>query len=131
MNSYSVTQDLKVSLGKSIKKGRASYQVTKNLQLPTLIINPSDVWSFARLKNEPSFVTLLSAKGHVVNVSKTDSNLKDCVLMIPSADPGFDWIFFTRYICIYYNVWWGEFSYVYSCIRTRHSSYYWCWGITI
>jgi glutamine kinase len=93
MNSYSVTQDLKATLGKSIKKGRASYQVTKNLQLPTLIINPSDVWSFARLKNEPNFVTLLSAKGHVVNVSKTDSNLKDCILMIPSADPGFDWIF--------------------------------------
>ena len=92
-NSYSTTQDLKNYLSKSIQKGKASYEITRGLQLPTLIINSSDVWSFAQLINEPSFVTLLSAKGNVVDVSKIDSDFKDCILMIPSADPGYDWIF--------------------------------------
>ena len=93
MNSYSATQDLKNYLSKSIQKGQASYEITRGLQLPTLIINSSDVWSFTQLKNEPSFVTLLTAKGLVVDVSKTDRDFKDCILMIPSADPGYDWIF--------------------------------------
>ena len=84
---------MKNYLTKSIHKGRAAYEITKSLQLPTLIINPSDVWAFTQLKNEPSFITLLSAKGNVVDVNNSASEFQNCILMIPSADPGYDWIF--------------------------------------
>ena len=93
MNSYASTQDLENYLSKSIQNGKSSYYITRGLQLPTLIIEPSDVWTFTQLKNEPSFITLLTAKGRVIDVNKKDKNLKDCILMIPSADPGYDWIF--------------------------------------
>ena len=93
MNSYSSTQDLTINLISAIKKGKSLYEVTNGLQLPALLINPQDVWCFTQLKNEPSFVTLLSATGNVVNVENIEGNLKNSILMIPSADPGYDWIF--------------------------------------
>ena len=93
MNLYSISHDLKDSLSKSIVSGRERYKITSGLQLPTLIISPKDVWSFVQLKNEPSFITLLSAKGHVVDINVLGEDLDGCILMIPSADPGYDWIF--------------------------------------
>ncbi len=93
MNLYSSSHDVEESLQRSIKVGRSRYKITGGLQLPTLIINSKDIWSFSQLKNEPSFVTLLSAKGCVINVDELDKDLNGCILMIPSADPGYDWIF--------------------------------------
>ena len=93
MSSYSSSHGLNNFLNESIKKGKNQYEITSGLQLPTLIINPIDVWSFTQLKNEPSFVTLLSASGRVVNVNDVDNDLENSILMIPSADPGYDWIF--------------------------------------
>jgi glutamine kinase len=93
MKSYSSTRNLNSVLHDNVKEGKSAYDVTSGLQLPTLIINPKDVWSFSQLKNEPSFVTLLSASGHVVDVNDSKFDLRNSILMIPSADPGYDWIF--------------------------------------
>ena len=91
--SYSSTLDLRQQLIESIKKGKISYDVTSSLQLPTLIINPQDVWSFIQFKDEPSFVTLLSASGRVVDDIEAEMDFTNSILMIKSADPGYDWIF--------------------------------------
>jgi len=93
MKLYSETKALNISLRDSIKRGLDSYEASKCLQLPALIFNSSDVWSFSKFKSEPNFVTLLSAKGHVIDSTKNKGDLEGCILMIPSADPGYDWIF--------------------------------------
>ncbi len=93
MNLYSSSHDVDDSIRQSIAGGREKYKVTRVLNLPTLITNVKDIWSFTRFQNEPSFITLQSAQGRVVNVDELKEGLNGCILMIPSADPGYDWIF--------------------------------------
>ena len=42
---------------------------------------------------EPNYITQQQATGHATTPDSERSALKDSVLLIPSADPGFDWIF--------------------------------------
>ena len=43
--------------------------------------------------NVPNFVTMKSVVGKVVDEHCAPEDLSGSVLMIPSADPGYDWIF--------------------------------------
>ncbi|MCP4605094.1 MAG: phosphoenolpyruvate synthase [Proteobacteria bacterium] len=90
---YDSCADAKIILAESIAKGKKKYETTKRLVLPPVITSPEDVWSFHMPELEPNFVTQRVASG---NVSFPDSELekiKKSILLIPSADPGFDWIF--------------------------------------
>ena len=42
---------------------------------------------------EPNFVTLSKAVGPVVQLPAPHEKLHGAILLIPSADPGYDWIF--------------------------------------
>ncbi|MEE9257169.1 MAG: PEP-utilizing enzyme, partial [bacterium] len=57
------------------------------------ITSPEEVWSFELPPTEPNFITTKSASGPRTTVSDTHDSLSGGILMIPSADPGFDWIF--------------------------------------
>ncbi len=78
-------------LAASIEAGRRRYAVTRRLTLPPLIAGPDDVFEFHLPVCEPSFVTMSSVQGPVVTVESRD--LRGGIVMIPSADPGYDWIF--------------------------------------
>ena len=65
--------------------------------MPNLIINPEDVFSFYLQSENPNFVTLGTVRGEVVtekDIHKID--LKNKIVCIPSADPGYDFLFPSR-----------------------------------
>ena len=80
-------------LERSIAAGRARYAITRELVLPPLIVSPADIWSFELTSAEPNFVTLKAAEGPVALASGDRGRLRGAVVLIPSADPGYDWLF--------------------------------------
>ena len=90
---YISTRDPKNLLGQSIESGRRRYNLTKHLILPSLIVNADDVWAFHMPRYEPNYVTDKAAVGHVTTDDDDRSALHGSILLISSADPGFDWIF--------------------------------------
>jgi phosphohistidine swiveling domain-containing protein len=84
--------DPKAFLKRSINEGRARYAETCAIWLPPLITSPQDVWSFALPSTEPNFITqkMVSAP---VSKPTPNASLDGTIVCIPSADPGFDWLF--------------------------------------
>ncbi|NRX76034.1 phosphohistidine swiveling domain-containing protein [Clostridium beijerinckii] len=89
---YSSSKNLKDIFYSSIYSGTRSYEMTKQIVLPPLIVEGEDVWSFNQPSLEPNFITLNNITGKVVFPSES-KRLKGSILFIPSADPGYDWIF--------------------------------------
>jgi phosphohistidine swiveling domain-containing protein len=62
------------------------------LMLPPLITSAKDAWGFFVPQSEPNFITRQSVTApSVMHTSKAD--LTGAIVLIESADPGFDWIF--------------------------------------
>ena len=89
---YAGSDDPKTTLARSIEEGKLRFAETSQLWLPPLITKPDDVWAFHVPESEPNFVTQASATGHVTHPEARDK-LADGIVFIPSADPGFDWLF--------------------------------------
>ena len=89
---YSCSEEPKRALELSIQKGLRQYELTKQIQLPSLITSADDVWGFFAMQTEPNFITLQTAKGPVA-FATDKSQLRKSIVFIESADPGYDWIF--------------------------------------
>lgn len=83
----------KAVLRESIERGRANNRLTQATVLPPVILNSDDVFAFHVPPSDPNFITLKSASGHVSFADAAKADLKSSIVFIPSADPGYDWIF--------------------------------------
>lgn len=92
---YMSTKDTEMNLKRAAQKGREEYELTKSVTLPPLILNTEDVWSFYYPDTEPNYITLGCVAGEtlVLEGSVDSKEIKDKILLIQSADPGYDWIF--------------------------------------
>lgn len=92
---YMSTKDTEMNLKRAVQKGREEFELTKSLTLPPLILNAEDIWSFYYPDTEPNYITLGCVDGEALVLEGTvDSReIKDKILLIQSADPGYDWIF--------------------------------------
>jgi hypothetical protein len=84
--------DPKDVLLRSIEQGKARYAETLKISLPPLITKPEDVWTFEWPDTSPNFIT---QKRVIAPVATSDirERLGGSIVCIPSADPGFDWLF--------------------------------------
>jgi glutamine kinase len=85
-------------LRESAERGRRRYELTRSLVMPPMIATGDDVAAFHLPATQPNFITLRSVTAPVSTIDDPPEKLDETVLFIPSADPGFDWIF-TRGIC--------------------------------
>ena len=77
-------------------KGRQRHEITKALRLPQILTDSTDVHVVPLRLSEPNFITHKSIHGHSVRLGGHDrvpGNMAGAVILIESADPGFDWIF--------------------------------------
>jgi len=78
----------------NIHKRKKDYMVTELVDLPPLIKDVHDFYCFERLSSQPNFVT---TKKTLANICVLESNnikdLTDKIILIPQADPGYDWLF--------------------------------------
>jgi len=95
-NLYSSGSDIPDSLKRSIEQGKERFEQSKQLLLPPLISSPNDVYCFCLSNSEPNYITLGKVSAPVRSIDDPHDLLKGGILFIPSADPGFDWIFSHR-----------------------------------
>lgn len=82
--------DLKIR----IKENKNRYRLSSLIELPNLISNPDDFFCFERQMHTPNFITMNKALSYVNCFDKLDmGSLEGAVVLIPQADPGFDWLF--------------------------------------
>ncbi len=93
---YSSTWDIKKSMDSSIQQGKEEYAIAQGISLPPFIADSKDVLRFFYPDSEPNYVTSgkICADVYTLEGGDLDSERMDGkILLIPSADPGYDWIF--------------------------------------
>ena len=90
---YSESGSVREALLKSVAHGRDRYVLTRNLVLPPIIASPDDVFAFHLPPSQPNFITRKSITAAVSSVGDPPESFAGRILFVPSADPGFDWIF--------------------------------------
>ncbi|MBI1778611.1 MAG: phosphoenolpyruvate synthase [Proteobacteria bacterium] len=79
-------------LGASIERGRERYAMTRSLWLPPLIAGPDDVYAFHLPATQPNFIGQKTVQAPVKGCGDPEA-MRGAIVAIPSADPGYDWIF--------------------------------------
>jgi phosphohistidine swiveling domain-containing protein len=77
-------------------KGRSKHEITSALHLPYVIECVEDVSVVPLFLNKPNFITKKVIKGQHVFLDGKNADVPDLtgkIVLIESADPGFDWIF--------------------------------------
>jgi glutamine kinase len=90
---YSESDSIRGRLLESVARGREKHALTRNLVLPPVIASPSDVFAFHLPQSQPNFITRKSITAAVASFSDPPEMFAGRILLVPSADPGFDWIF--------------------------------------
>jgi glutamine kinase len=93
---YASGGDVSETLHRSVQGGRERYAKTRQILLPPLISSPDDVYGFHLTASDPNYITLGRVTAPVRSLDDELSDLPGSILFIPSADPGFDWIFSHR-----------------------------------
>jgi phosphohistidine swiveling domain-containing protein len=89
---YGGCPDIGTHLRQAIARGRARYAETLRIALPPLVTHHDQVFAFHLPPTEPNFITQKTGRGQVRTPDQTKA-LADSILFIPSADPGYDWVF--------------------------------------
>ncbi len=80
-------------------QGEEAYRVTESLCLPGQIFSADDFGCFEQLKAIPNFVSSKTVRAPIVVLSAGASpeiEVEERIVVIPNADPGFDWLFSRR-----------------------------------
>ncbi|WP_462179570.1 PEP-utilizing enzyme [Pseudoalteromonas gelatinilytica] len=92
-NAYSSADDFETLLRNSIKEGKKRYNLAQQIHLPPLITSLSDFDFFKSPELKPNYITQKTILSDVVSGDLTEHDLTGKIVMIKSADPGYDWIF--------------------------------------
>jgi phosphohistidine swiveling domain-containing protein len=77
-----------------IVKGREAFDLTRAIRLPHVILDPSDIDIVRLPLGRPTFITAKAVTARTRNLEPTDApDIDGRIVLIESADPGFDWIF--------------------------------------
>jgi phosphohistidine swiveling domain-containing protein len=77
-----------------IKQREQSISITQMIELPQILFQESDFYCFERQASQPNFVTGKAVEAEVfVWKDNKDSELDGKIVLIPQADPGYDWLF--------------------------------------
>ena len=84
--------DVLFELQSSVEEGKRVHSSALQVSLPSLITEPDDVWSFHLPESVPNYVTQKKVSAEICT-DQTKDKLEGRVVLIPNADPGFDWLF--------------------------------------
>ena len=82
-----------------INANKKQHQVYTSIRLPQLIMDANHAVVIPFQVSSPNFITneIIDAKiKYIQNFDKKD-NLDDKIILIESADPGYDWLFTTKF----------------------------------
>jgi len=90
---YGESGSVREALLENVAQGRERHALTRNLVLPPIITCPDEVFAFHLPPSQPNFITRKSVTASVATIGDPPESFAGRILFVPSADPGFDWIF--------------------------------------
>ncbi len=78
-------------LARRVAEGRELHHVTQGVALPGQIATVEDLTCFEQERAQPNFVTQRAVQAEARAVG-ADGEVEGCIVLIPSADPGYDWL---------------------------------------
>ena len=90
---YTESGCIEARLRESITEGKRRYALTRQIVLPPLIASSDDAFAFHLPTTQPNFITKQCVTAPITVLGDSTERLRGAILFIPSADPGFDWIF--------------------------------------
>ena len=83
------------NLKKNIRYSKKQYYISSLIKLPSVINSEKDIYEIKQFSTIPNFITSNKIKGEVFDLKKfkKPSDISNKVVLIESADPGYDWIF--------------------------------------
>ena len=86
--------DVRSILLDDIKKNKTNHNFNATVPLPDSIYNAKDIFAFSKDENKINFVTQKKVSGNIIKFNQYKlKDIKNKVVCIESADPGFDFIF--------------------------------------
>ena len=83
-----------------IKKRMEDHNLTNLINLPSMITSNKDFFVYEQSQSIPNYITRISTTADLILIdnefaknNKNISNLKNKIVMIDRADPGYDWLF--------------------------------------
>jgi len=89
-------EEVSYALRRMVRRGREEHYVTQAVCLPAQIADERDLLGFEQVASEPNFITRKKARARVLALdgeSGADVDPAGRIVLIPHADPGYDWIF--------------------------------------
>jgi phosphoenolpyruvate synthase/pyruvate phosphate dikinase len=93
IRTYSSTYNALDAVKDSIKKGKEKHIITESILLPPLLTHDTQLESFSLPEAHPNFITKNKVTADVIPNINQSNSLKNKIVFITNADPGFDWIF--------------------------------------
>lgn len=92
---YNGSVDEKEVISNSITTGKKAFEEGEGIILPPLIVDEDTVKEFYYPDSQPNFITQNRVSGDVISLDNDidSTEIDNKILLIESADPGFDWIF--------------------------------------
>ncbi|MGP0094476.1 MAG: adenylyl-sulfate kinase [Xanthobacteraceae bacterium] len=90
---YAESGCVKSRLRESVAEGRRRYELTRQLVMPPLVSLPGDALLFHLPETHPNYITDKCVIAPVTTIGDSPEGFRGNILFVPSADPGFDWIF--------------------------------------
>ncbi len=92
-----ITNELSTEiLNHKINAAKLRYSLTQSIRLPHVIIDSNDLKVVRIPIGEPTFITAATVIGTCAPIEELDGQLEGKIILIESADPGYDWIFSHR-----------------------------------
>ena len=95
-NNLSLSK-LEILLKKEIVQNKKKHKILNLISLPDVISNKEDIYYYEEILKNGNYITQNKIVGKTkylkYNTNKNISNLKDKIIIIENADPGFDYIF--------------------------------------
>ncbi len=76
----------------NIENNKQQYEYARRIKLPSIILNPMQVYQYYLLLEEPNFITQKEVTAGIVR-DVGNENPEGKIVFIQSADPGFDYLF--------------------------------------
>jgi choline kinase len=89
-------EEISYALRRMVRRGREEHYVAHAVCLPAQIVDARDLTGFEQVASEPNYITRKKARARVLALddeANADVDPAGRIVLIPNADPGYDWIF--------------------------------------
>jgi glutamine kinase len=99
LSKLSIDQILKLDINKKFlvenKQDNLDLDLDFKSKLPYLITDINDFFIVSNLLTKPNFITnqIVSGQSEEIDINEKNESLKNKIILIENADPGFDWVF--------------------------------------